>query len=302
MLSSLMPDNFEMLHVPRVSREGGVGIIYNKQFNAKMDASLNFSSFECQTVLMDPSSFTFRFIIIYRIPPFDKNKLLKYTFVNELGDLLEATATLNGKLVLLGNFNVHLDSSNDPESNQLTSLLKSFDMVQHVRGATHIDGHTLALVVSRVTDDVVQGCEVGDFISEHNAIFLALKSSKSHPVRKVTKFRKIKSIVLLEFVNDFQSSELSQPLPSHVDDIVALYNAVLRMKLDKHAAVRTRSISQRKPQPWINKAMPEAKRIRRQRERRWKKSTIATCRTSYKESCEEAKKKIQEANSTYFIK
>ena len=188
-----------------------------------------------------------------------------------------------------------------PESNQLASLLKSFDMVQHVRGATHMDGHTLDLVVSHVTDDVVQACEVGDFISDHNAIFLALKSSKSHPVRKVTSFRKIKPIVLSEFVNDILSSELSKPLPSHVDD-VALYNAVIRMLLDKHAPVRTRSRAQRKPQPWINKAILEAKRIRRQCERRWRKSTSATCRIAYKESCEEVKKRIQEAKSTYFIK
>ena len=100
-------------------------------------------------------------------------------------------------------------------------------MVQHVTGATHISGHTLDLVVSRSTDDIVQCCEVGAFISDHNAIHIKLKSGKLHPIRKHTKFRKIKSISTEKFSQDIQLSELSQSLPAHIDDMVSLYNRAL---------------------------------------------------------------------------
>ena len=198
-LSNLVPSDFNIIHVPRVTRGGGVGFIYNSKFKAKLDISLKFTSFECQTVLLDASSFTFRFVIIYRIPPNSKNKIQKSTFIEELGDLLEATATLSGKLMLLGDFNVHLDNSSDPEGRQLTSLLASFGMEQHVTDATHVDGHTLDLVVSRVTDEVVQCCKVGPFISDHNSILISLKSGKHHAIRKQTTFRKVKSIDIQKF-------------------------------------------------------------------------------------------------------
>ena len=92
-ISSLMPGTHAILHVPRKTRGGGVGFIYNRLFSPKLDTSLAFSSFECQTVVLDANSFTFRFIIIYRIPPSSKNNIPKSAFLRELGDLLESTAT-----------------------------------------------------------------------------------------------------------------------------------------------------------------------------------------------------------------
>ena len=74
-LSTLVPANWAILHVPRISRGGGVGFMYKKRFSARLDSTPQFTSFECQTVLMDISSYTFRFVIIYRIPPSDKNKI-----------------------------------------------------------------------------------------------------------------------------------------------------------------------------------------------------------------------------------
>ena len=127
------------------------------------------------------------------MPPTKKNKILKSSFIDELGDLLETTSTLSGKLVLLGDFNVHLDKISEPEAIQLRSLLDSFGMEQHVDGPTHIRGHTLGLVISRATDNLVQSCEVGSFVSDHNAINIALKSDRSHPIKKQITFRKFKA-------------------------------------------------------------------------------------------------------------
>jgi hypothetical protein len=62
-LASLMPEDYSILHLPRKTRGGGVGFIYNNRFSPKLDLSLKFTSFECQTVLMDVTSFTYRFIL-----------------------------------------------------------------------------------------------------------------------------------------------------------------------------------------------------------------------------------------------
>jgi len=301
-ISSLVPNDCDILHVPRGSRGGGVGFIFRNSFKARLDTSLSFSSFESQTVLLNSSSFTFRFVIIYRIPPSTKNKIQKCAFIKELGDLLESTATLPGKLILLGDFNVHIDCRDDSEGQQLTSLINSFNLTQHVSGATHIGGHTLDLVLSRTEDDVVQGCEVGTFLSDHNSITFNLKVGNSHPIRKDTEFRNVKSIDICDFNNAILASDLTKPLPSCTDDVVSKYNTVLRELLDKHAPLKKRSIAQRQTQPWINPEILEAKRVRRQCERRWRKSSLHVHRIAYKESCEEVKQRIKEAKATYFIK
>ena len=188
-------------------------------------------------------------------------------FIEELGNLLESTSTLSGKLVLLGDFNVHLDSNTEPESRQLTSLLESFGLVQHVKDATHIKGHLLDLVVSRETDDLVQSCEVGDFISDHNSILVSLNSSKPHPKKKYTTFRKIKSVVPESFSSDISSSDLTKQLPSNVDEMVSCYNRVLKELMDKHAPLKSRAIADRTSEPWMNEDIQRTKQLRRRHEK-----------------------------------
>ncbi len=175
-------------------------------------------------------------------------------------------------------------------------------MEQHVSDSTHVDGHTLDLVVSRVTDEVVQCCEVGPFISDHNSILISLKSGKHHAIRKKTTFRKIKSIDIQKFSDNIESSGLQQPLALDVNEMVSSYNTVLQELLDTHAPKKMRAIAQRQSQPWMNDDIAAAKRIRHQYERLWRKTKLTVHRIAYKDSCEEVKKLIKEAKSSYFIK
>ena len=172
---------------------------------------------------MDSSSYTFRFIVVYRIPPSRKKNIQKSTFMKEFGDLVEICSTLSGKLVILGDYNVHVDSSRDSESAQLSTLFESFGLVQHVQCSTHISGHTLDLIITRAIDDSIDECEVGDFISYHNSSHTLLKSTKPHPIKKKITYRKSKEIDKEKFVDDIQSSHLLHPSPSHVDDMVTCF-------------------------------------------------------------------------------
>ena len=259
-LSSAVPDGYDILHVPRETRGGGVGFVYKKHLRVKMDNSLQFSSFECMTVLLESSSFTFRFIIVYRVPPSSTNNIQKSSFISDFGDLLECTSNLSGKLVIVGDFNVHMDSVDDREQIQLTSLLNSFGMEQHVSGATHSEGHTLDLVITRQSDNIVNRCEVGGFVSDHNTILCSLRSGNHHAVCKNITFRKIKTIDTAKFSEDLQNSVSQHSTSQDVDVLVSSYNSTLSHLLDQHAPLKTSSLPVRDTQPWINDAVLEAKR------------------------------------------
>ena len=266
MISSLIRDWYNVIQTPRETRGGGLAFMHRKQFSVKMDTSFKFSSIECLTVLMDSSSYTFRFLVVYRIPPSPKNNNQKSIFMTEFGDLVEQSSTLSEKLVILGDFNVYMDSSRDSESAQLSTLFESFGLVQHVHGCMHISGYTLDLIVARTIDDLIDECEVGDFISDRNSIHTSLKSAKPYPIKKKITYRKSKAIEQEKFIDDIQSSHLLHLSPSHVDDMITCYNKVLPELLDKHATLRTQTIAIRSPQPWINKRILEAKRTRRSAE------------------------------------
>ena len=70
-------------------------------------------------------------------------------FFAELTTFLEALATYRCPIVLLSDFNVHLEKVGNADADGLKSLLASFDMCQHVQDATHTAGGCLDLVITQ---------------------------------------------------------------------------------------------------------------------------------------------------------
>ena len=105
-----------------------------------------------------------RILIIYRAPPSQENNPKKKPiFLPELSNLLEYLAPLSGKLVFLGDFNIHWDKTDISERKELADLLSTFDLDQSVNGPIHKAGHTLDLVITRCKDKLVKSCKVTDF-------------------------------------------------------------------------------------------------------------------------------------------
>ena len=281
-LSSFIPDGY-IFHVPRCGRAGGVGFVYKDNFHARLDASFEFSSFECMSVIFEAESFSFRFIVGYRVPPSVQNKI-QSSFITDFSDLIEQTSNLSGKLIILGDFNIHVDNNNDAETNQFLDLLDAFGLKQHVSDLTHVRGHTLDLVISRDSDNIVRNCMVGSFASDHNAITFKLRSRNSHPQQKTVHIRKTKSINIGNFLNDIKASKLSQPLPDHVYEVVHCFNTVLRQLLDKHALEKSVRVAQRLTQPWRNEEILTCKRDCRKLEKLWRKDKETNHRLQYKKS------------------
>ena len=52
-------------------------------------------------------------------------------------------------MLVLGDFNIHVDVPNDIDAVKFLDLLESLGLKQHVTEATHIFGRTLHLVITR---------------------------------------------------------------------------------------------------------------------------------------------------------
>ena len=145
-------------------------------------------------------------------------------------------------------------------------------LVQHVRQSTHEKGHILDLVITRSSDDIVfSEPSPAELFSDHFSLSCSLCLSKPSLSSQVVSFRP-KAINLPLFLDDLSSSDLCSNPPEHLDDLLASYNTTLSTLYDHHAPLRTRTIITRRRVPWFTKGIKRAKQVRRNAERRWRRS------------------------------
>ncbi|PIK39063.1 hypothetical protein BSL78_24090 [Apostichopus japonicus] len=88
--------------------------------------------------------------------------------MEEITAYFELLVISTGILLVLGDFNLHIDKPADKEGAEFISLVESLGMTQHVTGATHRGGHTLDLVLTRNMDNIVPRVAVEDkCLSDH---------------------------------------------------------------------------------------------------------------------------------------
>jgi len=171
-----------------------------------------------------------------------------------------------------GDFNIHVDLSDDKHAAQLLQLLQTFDMVQHVTEPTHVAGHTLHLVIAR-QDTTIDHVHVNTLISDHSLVVFTLRAKKpARPVQCVTS-RAWRRLSMEDFASDLAASKLCTDLSNvTVDEMVQLYRRVTTELLDKHCpAVNVRRRA-RPMTPWCDAERRSERRRVRAAERRYRRT------------------------------
>ena len=92
-------------------------------------------------------------------------------------------------------FTIHLDQPDDTDGRNLLDIQESMSLRQHVRQSTHELGHTLYLIITRTSDDIIAARPfTGELFSDHFPVFCQLKLEGPQADVKRVQFRKIKSI------------------------------------------------------------------------------------------------------------
>jgi len=121
-LKKVCPPGYLSLHVPRPpgvkKRGGGVGFIFRSSYAASLvSSSTSPTSFELMDVSIRSSCKKFRLLIIYR-PPDGKGRPAFSVFLSEFRLLLESSINLGVKVVIVGDFNIHVDIAEDSKARQ----------------------------------------------------------------------------------------------------------------------------------------------------------------------------------------
>ena len=117
-------------------------------------------------------------------------------------------STSSGYFLLVGDLNFHVDSP-DSISRRFLSTLRSFNLLQHVDVATHVNGHTLDLVITRKEETFASDFSVFNFaISDHHMICCRLGFHKKRVLTRKLSLRCTRTIDMDQFCSDLDSSDL----------------------------------------------------------------------------------------------
>ena len=91
------------------------------------------------------------------------------TFYEQFNALLENIYPTTDNLVIIGDFNIHMDT-NSNDSKKFRALLGSFDLLQKVNFPNHILGHTIDLVLTKSRNDNISHVHAAEAFSDHFSI------------------------------------------------------------------------------------------------------------------------------------
>ena len=122
----LFPDGYVMKHLDRSrGKGGGLAAICKNRCCPKLIHGYNFSSFEHLSVDIVSEFGKVKFIVIYRPP-----KLSVSEFLDDFTVLLEQIHQCNDKLLITGDFSLHMDMINSAETLKFHEIIDMYGLEQ----------------------------------------------------------------------------------------------------------------------------------------------------------------------------
>ena len=210
-----------------------------------------------------PNSFL-NILGIYRPPDSSMSQFLDI-FTELLVDIL----TSNTNLVVLGDFNIHVNKIDDPTAGIFLDTMTALGMKQHVTGPTHISENGLDLIFTEeMSKSMVIECSHSMFVSDHSSIQCILNIPKENCNRKEITYRKLKDVDVLQLVREMSLEDIKT---ENLDEMVEMLEENLSNALNKQAPEVTKVITEKKKKPWFRDDLKQQKRIVRRREKVFRK-------------------------------
>ena len=237
----------------------------------KKGATAELRSFEYSEWDIKSETDRIHLIIVYRTPYSDAHPVTTSVFFQEFSAFLQSAVFCSSHLLITGDFNIHMDEEADTDAVRLREILESTGLKQHVTAPTHISGHTLDLIITRLSDqlDICSPWTVYLF-SDHMPVYSKLQVCKPALKRSHITFRKIRSINKKLLRDEISNTDLCKNLLSYnLDSLVNAYNNTLKSVLDHHTPAITKTVIKRPTVLWFNDGVKSAKKEKRRAERKW---------------------------------
>jgi len=146
--------------------------------------------------------------VVYRPPTYNKD------FIDDFSDFLASVMIKYDRVLIVGDFNIHLCCPEKPLVKAFLNLVESFNLTQSVVCPTHICGHTLDLVLTYgLPISNINVCDAT--FSDHLPVLFEICTSCDYKETAPKRLRRIiKPTTSHLFSEAFNSIELDYLMPS----------------------------------------------------------------------------------------
>uniref|UniRef100_A0A8C5CCP5 Reverse transcriptase domain-containing protein n=2 Tax=Gadus morhua TaxID=8049 RepID=A0A8C5CCP5_GADMO len=303
-LNEATPPHYVSTQVSReVKKGGGVALISNSKLNLKPKNRYIFRSFEVLAVCTSapreakrvPDSFVLA--VVYRPPgPYS-------VFLDEFSDFAADLATYSDNILLIGDFNIHVNNPSDALTRAFLSITDTLGFKQLVQQPTHIGGNTLDLVLTRGVD--ISQLVVSSYtsaLSDHFLLtFQVVVSCPCDDQQATFSCRRITPATITA-MEDKLSGSLA-PLCNYSGSVECLtddLNIALSVAIDSVAPYVTKKRTLKKPAPWFDAETRILKRNCRILERKWRSTKLEVFHLAWHNSLITYKGALTIARNAYF--
>jgi trehalose/maltose hydrolase-like predicted phosphorylase len=221
-----------------------------------------FSTFESLCVRLDLSSTSITILVVYRPPASSKSKFIE----------------------------------------EFSTILDTFSLQQHVHFPTHTSSHTLDLLLTRLSSQLISSVSLVDLgISDHHAVSSTLSIPvQTRPPRITKTVRCYRSIDTAAFSNDIRLSHLYSSPACTLSSYLDQFNSTLTSVLDKHAPLKNVSVNQRTHKPFITEEIRHEKGKRSKLETIFRRTRLPSDKLNLKTQSHLVAKLVTSARRTYF--
>jgi len=286
------PPDYNFISINRENRRGGgIAKIFKKEFQCQQSFYGDYASFEYLSAVLKSCPKTL-LLTVYRPPT-----LSVAVFLEDFCELLSEICVHFDSIVISGDFNIHVDNSDNTHARDFLALIDVFNLTQHIQSPTHSQGHTLDLVM---TKGVTVSTSIVDLaLSDHCCIFfevclLPYCQNNSIMIRK----RAINDKTCVPFEQTLCESKSS--LPNTADNLLEDFNLKMTNIMDDIAPLKLKKSTKQKA-PWMNDPLVKLqKKECRRTERKWRKSKLNSDYLIHKGTLREYNSVICKARQSHF--
>ena len=245
---------------------GGIAIMYKEDLKITKSHEYKFGTCKCTDFKVSFGQSSYTLDLFYRL---DGHPFL--AFLNDMVDYMENNITNKAEILLLGDFNIHVNKPHVEKAVTFCDFLSSFGLQNHILFPMHKSQNTLDLVITHESVNTVSNFVQGEMISDHFAVLFDLHIPSRPKQEKIIKSRQVKEIDVSKFATDLQAALM--PLTStdlcELSVLVDGYNQAVASALDQHAPLKTKKVVYERYQPWYCSQIGDAIRYCRKLERIW---------------------------------
>ena len=241
-----------------LTNHGGVAVAFNSMFRGLLLKLTSTVSFEHLDVPISSSSKSVIGLVVYRTGA--ASSLFYKEFENTLGIL----ATYNGEVLILGDFNFHLEQPDNADGQTFLNILRSDGFDSSTNQPTHNQGGWPDIIASRKsvhTDCIDSG------VSDHKLLLCSYEMLKPPPTYRQLQIRRWNLIYTEKFISKVKLSPLSAATNLDVESASDLYNSTMSWILDKMIPFKTVRVHERPSDPWFDRECRTSKCLKRSLER-----------------------------------